>query len=63
MPHRQKATMEEKVQLARACINGEMSVCEASLRKRYRWLQWLYIMKIQLDCMKFIMIVVSVRRF
>ncbi len=32
MPHKQNATMEEKVQLTRACINGEMSVREVSLK-------------------------------
>ena len=30
MPHKQKATMEEKVNLARACIEGKMSQSEAS---------------------------------
>ena len=30
MPHKQKATMEEKVQLARACLEGKMSKSEAS---------------------------------
>jgi len=30
MPHKQKATMKEKVNLARACIEGKMSQSEAS---------------------------------
>ena len=29
MPHKQKATMEEKVKLVRACIEGEISQSEA----------------------------------
>ena len=44
MPHKQKATMEEKVKLVRACIKGKMSKSDASQdagvdRKTiYRWI-------------------------
>lgn len=31
MPHKQKATMEEKVYLTRTCIEGKMSQSEAML--------------------------------
>ena len=32
MPHKQKTTVKEKVQFARVCVNGEMSVREAGLK-------------------------------
>ena len=37
MPHKQKATMEEKVQLARACSEGTMSQSEASQKAGVHW--------------------------